>query len=195
MPHRDDPSWDSAYESDVHRWWHLSRPSPELLAAVADGWISSGARLLDLGCGLGSELARLAEEGDFSRTVGVDRSMSALSTMKAQHRPVHAICADVTMLPFVDHSFDIAIDRGCFHYLSHAGRRQYGCEAARVLCPGGRLLLRACVTSGGVRNDIDEAGIEAALVGWRLVSVEQVELPSDTRTMAALVVRPNGSTG
>jgi len=50
-------------------------------------------------------------------------------------------------------------------------------------------LLRACLTSAGVRDDIDEAGIEAALVGWRLVSVERVELPSDTRTRRALVVQ------
>ena len=53
----------------------------------------------------------------------------------------------------------------------------------------GRLLLRACLTSQGQPNDVDEAGVRACFVGWQFVNLERARIASDTRTMEALVVR------
>jgi hypothetical protein len=39
------------YTDGTCRWWHLSRPSPELVAALDDGWLPSCGRPLDIGCG------------------------------------------------------------------------------------------------------------------------------------------------
>ena len=36
------------YSSTEYRWWHLSEASPELLGALADGWISLAAPVIDL---------------------------------------------------------------------------------------------------------------------------------------------------
>ena len=58
-----------------------------------------------------------------------------------------------------------------------------------MLRPGGRLLLRACLTSAGVRNEVTEAGFLAAFAGWQCDSVRQGRLVSDTREMPALIVR------
>jgi len=44
-----------AYATEEHLWWHLARPSPELLAALDDAWLTPPGRVLDLGCGLGTE--------------------------------------------------------------------------------------------------------------------------------------------
>jgi hypothetical protein len=48
----------------VYRWWHLSEPSPELLAAVSDGWLTGKGTAIDIGCGLGIEAAYLASGHD-----------------------------------------------------------------------------------------------------------------------------------
>jgi len=39
------------YEDGTCSWWHLSQPPPELVAAVGDGWLPGGGRVLDVGCG------------------------------------------------------------------------------------------------------------------------------------------------
>ena len=66
-------------------------------------------------------------------------------------------------------------------------RARYAREAARVLRAGRRLLLRVCLTSAGVPNGLDEGTIRTAFRGWRLASIERVDLASDTRTMPAVL--------
>lgn len=51
------------YVDGVYQWWHLSAPSPELVDSVTDGWIPKRGAALDVGCGLGTELAHLAASG------------------------------------------------------------------------------------------------------------------------------------
>ena len=97
--------------------------------------------------------------------------------------------ADVLALPFAAGVFDVALDRGCFHCLSPARWPDYAAEAQRVLRPGGRMLLRACLTSQGVRNDVTGSGISGAFTGWVIERMARGALRSDTRTMRALVVR------
>jgi SAM-dependent methyltransferase len=97
--------------------------------------------------------------------------------------------ADVLRLPFAAGSFALAIDRGCFHYLAPELWTRYAVEIGRVLRPGGRLLLRACLTSAGVRNTVTEPGILAAFADWRCDGVRETRLVSDTREMPALVAR------
>jgi SAM-dependent methyltransferase len=161
--------------------------SPELRAALADGWLSSDSRVLDVGCGLATELGHLASLGSFA--VGVDLSITALSRARGIHPAVRFAFADALRLPFEERAFDAALDRGCFHYLSPGDRSFYSAELARVLRPGGRLLLRACTTSEGEPNDVNEDEIGRAFIGWHNVSMERASIASDTRSMAALIAR------
>ncbi len=177
------------YACGVHRWWHLTGPSPEIVKAVEEGYLSPGARVIDLGCGLGSELGWLVDEDLVSQAVGVDLSFVALSQLSRRRPRVTALRADVLHLPFRDSSFHFALDRGCFHYLNLEQRGRYAAETARVLVPGGRLLLRACLSSQGERNDVDAEGVRLSLASWLVQSIEEVHLPSDTRMMPGLVVR------
>jgi hypothetical protein len=48
------------YADGTYRWWHLSRPSPELVSVLDDGWLPRAGRAVDLGSGLGSEAGYLA---------------------------------------------------------------------------------------------------------------------------------------
>ena len=172
------------YLTDLHRWWHLDSPSPELLAAEAAGDLGSPGVAIDLGCGLGSEAGYLASRG--WRCLGLDLSSPALHRAKSAHPATAFARADVTALPVGAATADLLLDRGCFHYLGAAGRARYAGEAARVLRPGGRLLLRMCLNSAGVPNGLSEATIEAAFTGWVIFSMRQADLVTGTRTMPAL---------
>ena len=175
------------YVAGVYRWWHLSVASPELMEAEADGWLGEAGTAVDIGCGLGTEIAHLAAKG--WNVVGVDLSEAALGRARRAHGGVPFVRADVGALPFPARVFDLSLDRGCFHYLGPARWPDYAAEARRVLRPGGRMLLRACLTSQGVRNDVTEAGITEAFAGWVVEGMARGALRSDTRTMQALVVR------
>lgn len=138
------------YVDGVYRWWHLSAPSPELVEAEADGWLGAPGAAVDIGCGLGTESAHLAAKG--WEAVGVDLSDAALVRAKGAHSGVSSVQADILALPFAagvfdalcGWVFDLALDRGCFHYLSPSQWAGYAVEAWRVVRLGGRLLLRAC---------------------------------------------------
>lgn len=174
------------YVSGVCRWWHPSAPPPELVQAVEAGWLQPPGRVLDLGCGLGTELAYLTTIG--FRGFGLDLSAVALQRARAQHPAVAFVLADVCDLPVASGCCDLLVDRGCFHYLGAAGdRARYAAEAARVLRPGGRLFLRACLYAAGVRNHVDERGVRRTFAGWRCLALREAAIPSDTRTMPALI--------
>jgi SAM-dependent methyltransferase len=175
------------YADGTYRWWHLSGPSPELLAALGDGWLRPGGRALDVGCGLGVEAGYLAAAG--WQVAGVDLSQVALARAAAGGDGAVFIRADVRRLPFPQGCFDAALDRGCFHYLAPRERLRYADELRRVLRPGGRLLLRASLNAAGVRNDIDETVIGRTFAAWQIEDMQRAAVPSDTRTLEVILAR------
>jgi hypothetical protein len=64
----------------------------------------------------------------------------------------------------------------------------YARQAARILRPGGRLLLRASLSAQEVRNDLDEPTIRATFADWSIPHLARRTITSDTRGMDALVV-------
>jgi SAM-dependent methyltransferase len=179
---------DQQYQTDIHKVWHSSTPPPELLAALDAGWLGSPRSALDLGCGLGTELAHLADLG-VPLTVGVDRSIAAVQRAHQLHSAVRFVQADVLQMPFPRASFDVVLDRGCFHYLEPADRPRYAGEVERILRPDGRFLLRACLYAQGIRNDLTEPLLRQIFSGWQIVGLEQAPIPSDTGQMIAFVTR------
>ncbi len=176
------------YADGTYRWWHLSGPSPELVQALADGWLpAAGGRALDVGCGLGSEAVHLHRAG--WSVIGLDLSAVALRTAAERNPGPAYLRADLLHAPLRSASADACVDRGCFHYLAAGDRPGYAAELRRVLRPGGRLLLRASLRTAGARNDISERLIEDTFAGWRIERMQRAQVPSDTRSLDVLQVR------
>lgn len=152
MSRPEPPTWDEQYATgDFRTRWHREHPSRELCTVVAASLVPTGGRVLDVGCGAGTEAIYLARRG--YRVTAVDFSTEAIRV--AQERAAEAgvrvrwFVADALALPLLAGSVDFAFDRGCFHHVEQPDRPRYAAEIARVLRPGGRLFLRGYDASGG----------------------------------------------
>ncbi len=150
--------WDLAYDSGDHlKHWESPHPALELAAIIAAGLIPPDVRVLDVGCGAGSEAIYLARNG--FQVIGVDSSTRAidLARERAKSAGVEVVfrSADAICLPLDDQSIGFASDRGCFHVIDDDLRPDYARELLRVLKPGASFLLR------GARDDCDEEGVFA----------------------------------
>jgi CelD/BcsL family acetyltransferase involved in cellulose biosynthesis/SAM-dependent methyltransferase/ribosomal protein S18 acetylase RimI-like enzyme len=99
--------------------------------------------VLDVGCGGGQDLIPFAARG--ARCVGIDiaaesgRFASRLFRTHYKGLPVHFATSGAEHLPFRDASFDVVL---CRVALPYTDNRQALTEMARVLRPGGVLLLK-----------------------------------------------------
>jgi ubiquinone/menaquinone biosynthesis C-methylase UbiE len=99
-----------------------------------------GKRLLEVGCGIGTDLVRFAAGG--ANAVGVDLSSTALELARK-----NAECSQVSLelhlangeaLPFEDGSFDVVYAHGVLQYT--ANPEKMAAECRRVLAPGGEAI-------------------------------------------------------
>lgn len=100
------------------------------------------ARLLDIGTGTGALLELAAPHVAAALGVDASRQMLALARDRlSRHGLTHCTVrqADMYRLPFPDGGFDRAVLQMVLHYAEDPGAAV--AEAARVLAPGGRLLV------------------------------------------------------
>ncbi|TIR26368.1 MAG: methyltransferase domain-containing protein [Mesorhizobium sp.] len=116
----------------------------EALLDLAD--LAPGFQLLDVGCGTGTQAIsawRRVQPGGSVVGVDVSEKMLAAARRKASRAgleiPFHH--ADGASLPFEDGRFDVVTFTTVLHMVPEARRSLCLHEAARVLPPGGRLLL------------------------------------------------------
>lgn len=123
--------------------WFEEGPSPPVSLAVAEGFLPKGGAILDIGCGAGSNVLYLAENG--YRAHGVDLSPGAVAAARERAEKARLTVdlreADALDLPFEGASLDGLVDNGCFHTLPIARRSDYARETYRVLRPGGSFVL------------------------------------------------------
>ena len=117
---------------------HASGEDLERLLAVAAP--ASGERALDLGCGVGHTLRRIAPMVAFA--VGADATMEMMQagrTSVVSASNAVFVQSDATALPFADATFDLAACRLAAHHFSDPASAFR--EVARVLRSGGRFVL------------------------------------------------------
>lgn len=121
---------------EAHRYekeWHI----PEAAGFAA----ANGLRVLEIGCGLGTDGAQFARAG--AEYTGIDLTQAAIelartrfevSGLKGEFR-----VADAENLDFADESFDLVYSHGVLHHTPDTARAV--AEVHRVLRPGGRAVV------------------------------------------------------
>lgn len=108
--------------------------------------LQAGEAVLDVGCGTGS-LALVAKEvvGPTGRVCGIDPGAQqiARASSKAARRGLSTEfqVGVIEQLPYPDQSFDVVLSTLMMHHLPDSLKRLGLAESARVLKPGGRLLI------------------------------------------------------
>ena len=145
LPEPAQQRWRELYRNSDYRAlpWFSRQPFPWVAEAVSKTWIARGSKVLDVGCGAGTNSLFLARSG--YRVAGIDLAPAAIEAAKGraarQDLRVDFRVADVLRLPFPRGHFGGAIDIGCFHTLPVNLRSQYEAELARVVRPGGRFAI------------------------------------------------------
>lgn len=122
--------------------------------------LPAGARVLDAGCGAGvPATAALLAAGH--RVVGLDASREQLRLAGERVPAAARVQGDLAGLPFREEAFDGLV---AYHSIIHVPREEHGRvlgEFARVLRPGGRLLVTTGVEPWeGTNPDWLDAGAE-----------------------------------
>src|SRR3984893_18725052 len=105
-----------------------------------------GDAVLDVGCGTGTLVMEVARRvGRAGRVVGIDpgREQIARARAKAARRnvPIEFQIGVIEQLAFPDQTFDVVFSTLMMHHLPAPLKRQGLAEIARVLKPGGRLVI------------------------------------------------------
>ncbi|HLO18132.1 MAG TPA: class I SAM-dependent methyltransferase, partial [Anaerolineales bacterium] len=108
--------------------------------------IQPGEMVLDVGCGTGTLALEVARRvGARGRVIGIDpgENQIARARSKAKRRnfPAEFQAGVIEHLDFPDQTFDVVLSTIMMHHLSDTLKRQGLAEIARVLKPGGRLVI------------------------------------------------------
>jgi ubiquinone/menaquinone biosynthesis C-methylase UbiE len=100
----------------------------------------NGKRLLEVGCGIGIDLVRFAQNGAI--VTGIDLAGNAIELAK-RNFAFHSVRGDLRVmdgehLHYPDNSFDVAFVHGVLHYTPNPTRMVR--EVRRVLKPGGEAI-------------------------------------------------------
>jgi len=125
------------FDAEERHWWYRGRRA--VLAAVLDGLdlpAPAAARILDAGCGSGRNMVELARRGTVT---GIELAPASLQLARARGAGEVLPGSLAEPLPFADATFDLAV---ALDVLEHVGDDEAALrELARVLAPGGRLLV------------------------------------------------------
>ena len=95
----------------------------------------AGERVLEIGCGTGSDLLQFAKHG--AHATGIDITPEHLRLAQERVGQLAEVReAEATSLPFPDESFDYVYSHGVLHHIENP--RRVVDEIFRVLKPGGR---------------------------------------------------------
>jgi SAM-dependent methyltransferase len=129
------PAFFAAVDEDRYR-----RYAPWLMEAMGCSRFE-GQRILELGCGMATDLARFVAAG--ARAFAIDLTPRHLAIarqrMALENAPLRLVRADAEQLPFRGESVDVVYSFGVLHHTPDIAAAI--AEAWRTLRPGGRLIL------------------------------------------------------
>jgi SAM-dependent methyltransferase len=128
--------------------WTAGTAMPELINLVIEGRLKPKSRVLDIGCGIGTEATFLAVQGFEVSAIDISEQAIEQAQYLADFYGTHVDwhVGDVLHMPFADEQFAIITDRGCFHCIRPDERHDFAREIGRLLKPGGLYVLR-CIAN------------------------------------------------
>jgi ubiquinone/menaquinone biosynthesis C-methylase UbiE len=166
--------------------------------------IQPGEQILDVGCGTGTLAMEAARRvGHTGRVTGVDPGTQQIAHARAKaarrNAPIEFKIGVIEQLPFPDQTFDVVFSTLMMHHLPAPLKRQGLAEIARVLKPGGRLViadfkhkqeragLAARFHAGGSRIQDLEALLKE--VRFDQLATEELQPPRFSAFPGAIIVR------
>ncbi len=135
-------------------------------------------RLIDAGCGTGAYTAALS--GDFPDTVAMDISAGMLAAARANCRGLTTrfVRGSIQAIPIDDGAADSVLNNLVLHHLPNDGdfaaQRRVFAEFARILRPGGALVIGVCS-----REQLRDGFWFARLIPQAIAACSQVTAPLD----------------
>lgn len=195
------PFWDSP--ENVERF-AAREPDVRLMELVREFPDPGRVRVLDVGCAAGRNAVALAERGFAVEALDGSAAMAArtrerlalvLGAEEAARRVFVGAMDDLSAFP--DGRFDLVVALGIYHCArSRAEWDRALSESARVLAPGGRLLVSVFtpetdLTGGGIRAIPGEPGVyEGFDSGGRHVLVHADELDREMARFGLVAAEP-----
>lgn len=172
--------WEELWKNPEKKpiWFDLESPRSPIIEAVASGWIPSGSRVLEIGCGRGLSADWLAAQG--FDVVAIDISEHAIDDARAkygsQRKNLRFQVVDITV-PTELGTFDVMIDSGCFHCIPVQLHGYYGANVIKWSHPGTRLLIMS--HAEGVSPEERQRQLESVLVPpFEVLKVAQAAHPA-----------------
>lgn len=126
--------------------------------------LSSGAAVIDLGCGTGLPITKvLVDEG--LKVYGVDASPSLVAAFRQNLPDVPVACESVLESSFFNRTFDAVLAWGLIFLLQPEAQRQLIESVADILVPGGRFLFTAGTGTDSIVWNDAMTGLESWALG------------------------------
>jgi SAM-dependent methyltransferase len=144
--------------------WHSEQPSSILSLALSRGWMKAGDRVLEVGCGLGTNTEWLAGNG--LEVTAIDLSRAAI---RRARRRLHkkGLTAKVYPADFLrgldEQPFDVVLDRATLHSFPQGeARASFAAHLGGLVKPGGSALLVEMRPSPSAPRGLPPFGIDQA---------------------------------
>lgn len=157
--------------------------------------LHAGDTVLDIGCGGGNTLARMAERVTEGHLVGIDYAETSVEASRAFNAPLieagrmEILHGSVEHLPFTDEHFDAVVTVESFYFWPNP--EECLKEVARVIKKGGTFLLLAEIYE---RDDLPES-IREKIAGYALTNPTPEEFERLFRAAGFAVVETHFKEG
>jgi len=119
-------------------------------------------RALDIGCGTGTNLIRMAEYG--WQVEGIDYIRKAVRTAKqklqGKNLPISVFQGDFLSFKKLQGPYDLILDIGCYHSLPDENKRSYENKIENLLATKGYYLINGYLKSDSPRRGITSTDIK-----------------------------------
>jgi SAM-dependent methyltransferase len=175
--------WGALWGAGARDYTRLSEPSFRDVYERVFGatGVTSGTRLLDVGCGPGLAARLAADRG--ARVAGLDAAEASIAIARERTPDGDLRVGDMQDLPWPDRSFEVVTSFNAFHFADDPPHALS--EARRVLARDGRL----AVVVWDTRATCDMTAVADAIAGLQPASAPSRDDPFAPERLGALLER------